>query len=208
MPASTDPLLLEVAAAETALARLASPSTPAPGALGELRAALGRLRTLLDALPRTRGAGVEIERKYLLGALPPTLAGRPACTIEQGYLPGVRLVERLRREQLPDGSVRRWRTVKAGEGIARLEIEEATDEALFEALWPHTAGRRVLKRRHVVPDGALRWEIDEFTDRDLVLAEVELADAGARPEPPGWLAPYVVREVTGERAYVNAVLAR
>ena len=26
--------------------------------------------------------------------------------------------------------------------------------------------------------------------------------------PPDWLAPYVVREVTGEPAYVNAVLAR
>ncbi len=35
-----------------------------------------------------------------------------------------------------------------------------------------------------------------------------MATADVRPEPPGWLAPYVVREVTDEGEYVNANLAR
>lgn len=153
-------------------------------------------------------SGVEIERKYLLRRLPPRVRRLRPRAIEQGYLPGERLIERLRRVTAPDGSVRRYRTVKGGAGVARLEIEEEAEAQLFEALWPLTAGRRVLKQRYVVPDGPLRWEIDEFTDRELVLAEVELPDADTNPAPPGWLAPYVVREVTDEAAYLNASLAQ
>ncbi len=73
---------------------------------------------------------------------------------------------------------------------------------------PLTAGRRVTKRRYRVREGALTWEIDEFTDRDLVLAEVELRDPEAEPEIPDWLRPVLDREVTGEPEYVNANLAK
>ena len=45
-------------------------------------------------------------------------------------------------------------------------------------------------------------------DRDLVLAEVELSGLDDRPALPEWLAPYVERDVTGEPAYFNSVLAR
>ena len=89
-----------------------------------------------------------------------------------------------------------------------MEVEEACTAELFDALWPLTAGRRLTKRRHVVADGALTWEIDDFTDRDLVLAEIELVSEDQPVRVPDWLAPYVAREVTGEDAYVNSNLAR
>ena len=94
--------------------------------------------------------------------------------------------------------------------MRRIEVEEATTRELFEALWALTEGRRVRKRRHVVPHGELAWEIDDFADRDLVLAEVELpADAtDTTVTLPAWLAPHVVREVTDEAEFVNARLAR
>ena len=50
------------------------------------------------------------------------------------------------------------------------------------------------------------WEVDDFLDRDLVLAEVELP-SDAAPALPEWLAPAVVREVTGDPRYVDATLA-
>jgi CYTH domain-containing protein len=59
-----------------------------------------------------------------------------------------------------------------------------------------------------VRDGALTWEIDHFLDRDLTLAEVELETADAKPAPPDWLQPHVVREVTDDAAYLNYNLAR
>ena len=98
--------------------------------------------------------------------------------------------------------------MKVGSGIRRIELQEDTDRGTFEVLWPLTRGRRVIKRRYRVPEGSLTWEVDEFTDRELVLAEVELPSEDVKPKLPDWLAPYVVREVTDEPEYVNINLAR
>lgn len=176
-----------------------------------LLAELDAVAASLDAraVPPRRAAadGVEIERKFLLTALPPTLRDAPFAEIDQGWLPGERLVERVRRTRR-DGRESHARTVKVGAGLTRLEIEEPTTPELFAALWPLTRTRRVRKRRYAVADGDVTWEIDAFADRDLVLAEVELASADQAVTPPEWLAPYVVRDVTEEPAYVNVNLAR
>lgn len=151
---------------------------------------------------------IEIERKYLLRAVPPAALAVPPLVIEQGWIPGSAIQERLRRTTAPDGAVSLWRTIKLGRGVARVEVEEAIVSSLFEALWAVTRDARIRKQRHVVPDGALTWEIDVFADHDLVLAEVELAHADTPVVVPDWLAPHVVREVTGDPAYLNRVLAR
>jgi len=90
----------------------------------------------------------------------------------------------------------------------REETEEATSAKVFDAMWPLTEGKRVTKRRHKIAEGGLVWEIDAFTDRDLVIAEVELPTPNADAKLPDWLAPYVVREVTEESEYVNINLAK
>ncbi len=150
---------------------------------------------------------LEIERKWLLSALPPHARTAPVMELAQGYLPGESLVERIRRVGTA-GAVRWVRTVKLGRGIARIEVEEDASESLGEALYALTVGRRVTKRRYTVPEGTHHWEIDEFTDRTLVVAELELGSALENVTLPPWLAPYVVREVTGERAFTNWQLAR
>jgi CYTH domain-containing protein len=127
--------------------------------------------------------------------------------VEQGYVPGKHLLERLRRVK-ENGSTRFYRTVKLGSGLVRSEIEEETTRAVFDRMWPLTRGRRLKKRRHRVGEGELTWEIDDFADRKLVLAEVELSGEDAEVEIPKWLRPHVVREVTEEEEYQNARLAR
>jgi len=169
----------------------------------ELAAQIGEL---LAVAMRSDGT-VEFERKYLLKAMPPMARSVRVQEIEQGWLPGKRLRERLRRVRDADGE-RFYRTIKLGAGVQRLEIEEETTAELFGALWPHTEGCRVRKRRHQVQEGRLTWEIDRFQDRNLVLAEVELTEAGMEAEPPKWLKPYVVREVTVDPAFLNLNLAR
>jgi CYTH domain-containing protein len=173
---------------------------------GGAGAFFARVGELAHALETSGAPPMEIERKFLLSALPPAVAGREAQEIEQGWLPGMRLVERLRRVR-SNGGETWYRTVKLGAGLRRIEVEEKTEPDLFEALWPLTEGRRVRKRRHPVPDAELVWEIDEFLDRDLVLAEIELPARDAGVQLPDWLRPYVVREVTDDAAYVNRNLA-
>jgi CHAD domain-containing protein/CYTH domain-containing protein len=167
-------------------------------------------RDLLDLAERLGARNpsqLEIERKFLLKKLPDSMPESTAVTIEQGYMPGERLVERLRaidvgRERLY------FRTVKLGAGLVRTELEEETTADVFKSMWPLTKGKRLTKRRHRVPDGSLTWDIDEFTDRELVLAEIELPSAETSVEMPKWLEPFIEREVTGEVAYLNSTLAK
>jgi CHAD domain-containing protein/CYTH domain-containing protein len=163
------------------------------------------VESLAAALAARAGPAVEIERKYLLKSLPMRARRSPRLLIEQGWLPGASLQERIRRTESPEGE-RFFRCVKQGVGLRRTEIEEETSRELFERLWPLTEGRRIRKLRHRVPDGKLVWEVDEFLDRDLVLAEVELT-GDAKPRLPRWLEPAVVREVTGDPRYLNVNLA-
>lgn len=165
------------------------------------------LETLRRRVAAAAPDAIEIERKYLLSGRPGGLEGVRARELEQGYLPGERIQERLRR--IRDGdAVRHVRSIKLGAGVVRTEVQEEIDPGLFERLWPLTEGRRVAKRRYAAHGGGLLWEIDEFTDRELWLAEVEIPSAGYEPEIPAWLAPYIVREVTDEPAYLNVHLAR
>ena len=175
--------------------------------LGEKSAPFfARLGELASELARLDGRNTEIERKYLLIALPERVRGAEAFEIEQGYLPGATVRERLRRSVGPRGA-RCTRTVKLGTGVVRAEFEEELAESEFARLWPLTEGARLRKRRYLVSDGELVWEIDEFLDRELWLAEIELPTADTPVELPDWLAPYVEREVTDDAQYSNLRIA-
>jgi len=166
-----------------------------------------RLHDMVVALCRSQTPDREIERKYLLRSLPDLVVGSAAQLIEQGYLPGSQVRERLRRLRV-GGAERYYRTIKVGDGIDRAEFEEETTRDLFSSMWPLTEGKRVRKRRYRVVFGELTWEIDEFLDHPLILAEVEIPHPSIDPDPPEWLRPYVVRQVSGEPEFQNVNLAR
>jgi CHAD domain-containing protein/CYTH domain-containing protein len=165
------------------------------------------LAQLANSIGERADQMLETERKFLLRRLPETAQEVPGVEIEQGWLPGTRVVERWRKVRA-SGEPICYRTVKSGQGPTRVELEEKTSSELFEHIWPLTEGRRVVKRRRRVPAEGVTWEIDEFLDRELVLAEVELPSEHATVEVPEWLKPYVVREVTGDPEYSNRKLAR
>jgi len=168
--------------------------------VSELAAELGR---------RSSRGDKEIEHKFLLKRLPLATVDAPSVEIEQGYLPGEKLVERLRRVRFADGAEKWFRTVKAGKGLERVELEEEADADLSRAMWRLTEGRRVHKRRYSIRESDdLVWEVDEFLDRDLVLAEIELSTSETKVELPPWLQDVLDREVTDEPEYSNARLAR
>ena len=181
--------------------------------LGDRAAAFFRdVDAVADRIAEASREGVEIERKYLLRFLPEEARDGRWIDIAQGYLPGTRLHERVRRVSVHHGSGRKdvhfYRTVKVGAGVARTEIEEETTETIFLALWPLTRRRRLRKRRYEVDVDGRTWQIDEFRNRDLVLAEIELDSEDEDVTFPDWLAPAVQREVTGEPEFQNINLAR
>lgn len=145
---------------------------------------------------------MEIERKYLLSALPPReILGRGAA-IRQGYVdagdPEIRVRQKDRDFFL---------TIKSGAGMTRQECEVPIPAAIFEKLWPLTEGARVTKTRYTVQHGHARWEIDEFggTLAGLYLAEIELASESEIVTPPEFLS--IVGDVTDDPRYKNKSLA-
>ena len=99
-------------------------------------------------------------------------------------------------------------TVKrGGPSLHRQEVEVPIDTATAERLLVEgRVGAIIEKCRHEVPIGELVVEVDEFAGehRGLVLAEVELPDAGT-PVPE---VPWLGEEVTGDARFYNATLAR
>lgn len=156
----------------------------------------------------TRHTGVmvvEIERRFLVESPPLAVQDVLGEQMRQGYL-------------ALDGSVAvRVRitasaallTVKAGDGLARTEVEVPLDPAEAEQLWHHTTQARIDKTRRAVPlpDGGV-VDLDEYHGPldGLWTAEVEFADEAAAHSfvPPAWFGV----EVTGHREWSNAALAR
>jgi CHAD domain-containing protein/CYTH domain-containing protein len=151
----------------------------------------------------------EIERKYLLERVPEQVLDAPSVVIEQGYLPGEKVVERIRHVLSPGKADQWFRTVKAGTGIERVELDEEADGELCRSMWRLTKGRRLRKRRYSVRVADdLVWQVDEFLDRPLVLAEIELPAKATGVELPPWLRAVTDREVTDDQDYANVRLAQ
>jgi adenylate cyclase len=146
--------------------------------------------------------GREIERKFLVSAIPPE-AGE-GTSILQGYLPLSSDEDELRVRRKGSATVL---TVKSGQGLDRGEEEVSISAETFEALWPLTEGRRIQKRRYEIPYAGATIELDEFDGQldGLLIAEVEFdsTEESERFDPPGWFE----RDVTDDPVYSNRALA-
>lgn len=74
--------------------------------------------------------------------------------------------------------------------------------------WNHlilmNVGRVIRKVRYTIPiDNNLKWEIDTFSNFDLVLAEIELSDINQEFVKPNWMG----EEVTHDVKYLNSYMA-
>ena len=145
----------------------------------------------------------EIERKFLVtGPGWTEHAGRPA-RIRQAYLATTGLATvrvRIKGEDTATLTVK-----SAAPAVSRVEVEATIPVAEAEELLALRQGAVIEKQRYPVPYGGLVWEIDVFAgdNAGLVIAEVELPDAGlALPLPP-WSG----EEVTADARYYNAQLA-
>jgi len=148
--------------------------------------------------------GREIERKFLVQNDSWRLCAESKKPYVQGYISVV--PERIVRVRL------------AGEK-AFLTLKGRHDHAgrdEFEYPLPVDDARQILetmcirplieKTRHIVKDGGLKWEVDEFgqENQGLVVAEVELESIDQEVHLPAW----VGEEVTHDYRYSNASLVK
>lgn len=160
-------------------------------------------------MSETSTVAKEIERKYLLSGLPRDLknVATEHYKVGHGWLPGEIIQERI---TFSSKSGKFFRVIKTGKGIERIEAQEEISVDYFAQLWPLTK-KRIAKTRWLVPftDGEhkMAWEVDDFEDRNLFIAEIEIPTADYNVVLPFWMRNYVVREVTNEPEYLNINLA-
>ena len=146
---------------------------------------------------------LEIERKFLVETDAWRDAVESSQAIVQAYVAvdgdasmGVGIYDETRAEL----------TVKVGvSAMTRHEFEYATPVADARAMSEASRGRLIEKIRHILTIGGFVWEVDAYEGRlaGLVTAEVEMGSESDDPALPAWLG----REVTGEAAWSNAMLA-
>lgn len=165
----------------------------------------------------------EIEKKYLLGengvsyatdAAPRNLYPCRGQKIRQGYLapqdleaifaesghkPGFEICEARLRQHGIDF----YLTFKSDGTLQRTEEEHLISPSLFEKYWPRTEGRRIKKMRLRTSYGKYLVEIDFYTDRDLIIAEIEFP---TRKEAEAH--PLLGKDITEEAQYKNKNLSR
>ena len=146
---------------------------------------------------------MEIERKFIIAALPANRLEARGALLRQGYLVTAPIEVRVRSDDETTYTL----TVKGEGTLVRAEVEVPLTRADFETLWPLTAGRRLEKVRHRVVEARDTIEVDVYrgAHEGLLIAEVEFedGDAAAAFEPPAWFGA----EVTADRRFKNAELA-
>jgi adenylate cyclase len=147
--------------------------------------------------------GFEIERKFLVtGEAYKT--GSRRLKIVQGFL-NDDLERSVRIRIISDDA---YITIKGtSDGPVRREFEYPMPKADAEVMIREMCiPPPLLKDRYVLECHGLTWEVDEFSgeNQGLVIAEVELPDEGFKLVLPDWIG----KEVTGDKRYYNAYLAR
>ena len=158
---------------------------------------------------------MEIERKFMIKAMPEDLTQYTCRELEQGYLcnrPVVRV-----RKSVKNGEASYILCYKSKLGleqkadataqVCREEEMPLTAEA-YETLISKVDGRVITKKRYLIPYESYTIELDVFAGEltGLVFAEVEFPDeqAAAEFDAPDWFA----EDVTIDDRFKNGWLAR
>ena len=146
---------------------------------------------------------MEIEKKFLITAIPFSLEGYKSRKIEQAYL-STDPVIRVRRDN--DDY---YLTYKSKGFVVREEYILPLSKESYEHLLTKADGNIITKTRYEIPEkNNLTIELDIFEGKftGLILAEVEFeseADANSYI-PPEWF----TKDVSNESAYHNSTLSQ
>lgn len=142
---------------------------------------------------------MEIERKFLLPALPKIALKGSRLEIQQGYI----CFDKEREVRIRKMGRSYWLTYKRGSGLVRVEEEIAISKACFERLWEETGTQRLLKTRFKVKNGGVRLDIDLYREnlKGLIVAEAEFS---SEEESHLYVAPsFFGREITNDTRFAN-----
>ena len=148
----------------------------------------------------------EIERKFLLRSFPKIEGDSKEYRIKQWYTPdGLRYRFQV-NTKTKDVSIFKTKKSNISKGVFQ-EDEESI--SLKDFLKVDLSKSRVLdKMRTVVSYKGFDFEIDVFSNHDLITLEVELDDINEKIPFPEYIKKEIVKELTGLKEFSNFALSK
>lgn len=148
---------------------------------------------------------IEIERKFLLRPGASLPESDEVLNMQQAYVAtGEDTSVRVRLVNMEEAFLTIKQASKESLAVrSEFEYPIPVEDALeIMELSPYF---KVVKQRHIIKMGDLKWEVDFFLEENegLIVAELELPSVDAEVELPEWIG----EEVTNDKRYLNHYLA-
>jgi len=154
---------------------------------------------------------LEIERKFLLKRLPIEPPSE-VLLIKQWYMDVNGVMVRVRKVEFNDGSFDFIKTIKTP--IDEMTYEENESQMLPKDFYDFVDeclvsdnSYYIAKKRHIYVNDNDKWEVDQYLDFDLVVAELEIPHKEYSFEIPEHIKDELIMEVTGKREFSNFSLS-
>jgi CYTH domain-containing protein len=156
---------------------------------------------------------LEIERKFLLKRLP-NEKPHDIIKMDQWYLNVNGIYERVRQRQWKSTGKIDWiHTIKEFvDEMSNIEIEKFISideyhEFIKKCKDSNSDARYIQKRRYLYKNGNDTWEVDEFLETSLIVAEIEIPNKEYEVIIPNHISDNLICEVTGMREFSNKNLS-
>lgn len=152
---------------------------------------------------------MEIERKWLIDIddIPYNLDDYKCLYIEQAYISFVPTI-RIRKISNENKYILTVKSKSLDGGLSRQEYELDISEDEYNSLFKKKDGNVLSKNRYVIPFDKYHLELDIFNGIYSGLAYVEI-EFNNTEEAKSFIAPnWFKRELTGDKKFTNASLAR
>ena len=157
---------------------------------------------------------IEIERKFLLKAMPDVLPTE-VVKIDQFYFKNKEGVWERVRQWNSNLYGKRWiHTIKTKiSDFSNEEVEKDITKLEYEEFKKgcrenKSNSRYIKKERWIYPDGDLYWEVDIFKDKcHIIIAEIEIPTEDYDLKIPEFINKKLLMEVTGLKQFTNRSLS-
>jgi len=157
---------------------------------------------------------IEIERKFLLKAMPDVLPTE-VVKIDQFYFKNKEGVWERVRQWNSNLYGKRWiHTIKTKiSDFSNEEVEKDITKLEYEEFKKgcrenKSNSRYIKKERWIYPDGDLYWEVDIFKDKcHIIIAEIEIPSEDYDLDIPEFISKKTLLEVTGQKLFSNRSLS-
>jgi CYTH domain-containing protein len=157
---------------------------------------------------------IEIERKFLLKAMPDILPSE-IIKIDQFYFKNKEGIWERVRQYDSNVNGKKWiHTIKyrindmSNEEVEKEISKKEFDKFKTKCYTNKLNARHIRKERWVYPDGDLKWEVDLFKDNyHLIIAEIEIPSEDYELNIPEFINKKSLLEVTGLKQFSNRSLS-